>query len=444
IKLNSINEKDRNFVIRKVENFVGSKGLNRLLIKMFYSKYPEIREKAVSILQVDVQKLFSKNVRELIKEADVELKKLCAIVLGEMKDRNSINILKQGLTHFDPEYQIICANALAKMGREDGIKIILKNIDNEDVYYQKIAIESLVHLNKMAYSSILLEKLQKGELDIKIISAWGLARMGNSTGFEVLVRLSETNVEPLRTLANIYLKDPKIPLILKNKIPFLREEIQRSKLGIQEVRPKIMYSYRTDVPIEIDGKDDEGIWKLVESTGNFIVIEDEKVLIDFQTKILSVYDNENIYFLIVSDSPPNNVINYETRDFLTISLNPKNSLNEWYQFVFHPLKFVFPLSSDAKYLKYSYVWKFYKEGDTDRFWDSSWKIDTSISSPGKVQKWIAEIAIPIKDLKIEEIKEGTKWGINFQREINNYAISTWTGRIDIPEQFGLIIFKEKL
>jgi len=442
-KINSVRESDRKFVIDRVDNFIGSKEINRLLLRMFYSKYPEVREKAVFILKEEPKKIFAKNVRELAKEADIELKKLCAIVFGEIKDINSIGILKQGLTHFDSEYQLICANSLAKMGREDGINVIMKNINNEDVFLQKIAVESLIYLNKPVYSSIFIKKLYDSELDIKIISAYGLAKLGNLTGLEFLVRLSETNIEPVRTLANIYLQDPKIPVNLRNKIHAIREEIYRSKLGVQEVSPKIMFSYKTDVPIEIDGKDDEGIWKMIEGVNGFIMIEGEKVLTDVQTKIASVYDDENIYFLVICENPSNSIINYDTRDFLTISLNPKNSFNEWYQFVFHPLKFVFPLSTEVKYLKYSYIWKFYKsEDDVDKLWNSDWKVATDVSSPGNVRRWIAEISIPLKDLKIEKITKGSQWTVNFQREINNYLISTWTGRIDIPDQFGLIIFKE--
>ncbi|MFN4227293.1 MAG: HEAT repeat domain-containing protein [Candidatus Ratteibacteria bacterium] len=444
VKLNSVNEKERKFVLDKVDNFIGSKEINNLLVKMFYSKYPEVREKALLVLKESPKKIFSKDVRELSKEADVELKKLAAIVLGEIQDKNSIGILKQGLIHFDPEYQLICAHSLAKMGREDGISVIMRNINNENIFYQKIAVEALVYLNKPIYSSIFLKKLYNSELEIKLISAWGLARLGNLTGFEVLVRLSEANIEPLRTLANVYLKDPKIPLSLKNKIFSIREEIYRNKIGIQEVTPKKMYSYKTDIPIEIDGMANEGIWKMIEQTNGFITIEEEKVLIDVQTKIASVYDNENIYFLIICENPPNSMLNYDTRDFITISLNPKNSLNEWYQFVFHPLKYVFQLSSETKYLKYSYIWKFYKVEDIDKLWNSDWKIDTDVSSPGMVRKFIAEISIPLKDLKVDKIEKGTQWAINFQREINNYVTSTWTGRIDIPEQFGLIIFKENL
>lgn len=433
LKVNSLDEKERDFVIGKVENFAGSREINKLLLKMFYSKYPEVREKAVMILKENPNKIFSKNVRELIKEPDIELKKLCAFVLGEMEDKGSINILKQGLAHPDTEYQIICARSLAKMGRKDGIDVILKNINNEDLNLQRLAIESLIFLNDKYYSHILLKKLADSELEIKLLSAYGLARMGEKTGLEILVRLSEVNVEPVRTIANLYLKDKKIPANLREKINELREEIYRSKIGIQEVRLKRIYSFKTDEPIEIDGKDDERIWRVIEETNEFIMVEDEKILSEIQTKVLSVYDDENIYFLFLCENPSRNPINYDTRDFITISINPKNSSNEWYQFVFHPLMDI----------KYSYIWKFYKGDEPERLWSSNWKVMTNLENPGETGRWIAEVSIPLKDLKIDKIEKNMEWRINFQREINNYTTSTWTGRIDIPEQFGLYIFKEK-
>jgi len=433
LKIESYRKEERDFIIEKIENFVNSKEIKKLLLKMFYSKYPDVREKALLILRNNPEKLFAKNVRELIKEPDLEMKKLCAIILGEIKDKNSINILKQGLNHFDPEYQLICAWALAKMGKSDGLKIILKNIDNENINYQKLAVEGLIFLNDKYYSSYLLKKLYDSELEIKLLSAYGLSRMGDYTGFEILVRLSEANVEPIRTKANIYLKDPKIPLSLKNKINTIREEIYKSKLGIQELRQKVIYSFKTDIPIEVDGEDSEKIWRMIEETNEFISIVDEKILSEIQTKVASCYDDENIYFLFICENPSKNYINYETRDFITISLNIENLSKEWYQFVFHPLMDI----------KYSYIWKLYKDDDIEKFWKSDWKVKTD-ATVGRKTKWIAEVAIPIKDLRIEKIEKGMVFRVNFQREIHDYISSTWTGRIDIPEQFGLLIFKENL
>ena len=433
LKIESSKKEERDFILDKVENFAGSKEINKLLLKMFYSKYPEVREKALVILKDNPNKLFAKNVKELIKEPDLEMKKLCAIILGEIKDKNSINILKQGLNYFDSEYQLICAWALAKMGKRDGLKIILKNLDNENINYQKLAIEGLIFLNDKYYSSYLFKKLYDTELEIKLLSAYGLARMDEYIGLEILVRLSEANVEPIRTNSNIYLKDPKIPLSLRSKVNSIRDEIYKSKIGVQELRQKFIYSFKIDTPLEVDGKDNERIWRMIEQANEFISIVDEKIFSDIQTKIASCYDNENIYFLFICENPSKNFINYDTRDFITILINPQNSSKEWYQFVFHPLMDV----------KYSYIWKIYKDDDIEKLWKSDWKVKTDVT-PGRKTRWIAEVSIPIKDLKIEKIEDEMIFKINFQREIHDYVTSTWTGRIDIPEQFGLLIFKENL
>lgn len=432
-KVDSVREDERNFVMKKVENIVGSKEANRLFLKMIYSKYPQVKEGVLSILKENPIRIFAKDIKETMRVSDLDIKKLCVAILGEIKDKSSIPILKEGLKHSDSEYKLLCANALAKMGKDYGLDIILRNVDSENPEFQKIAIESLVYLNKIQYSYILLKKLIEGELDIKLISAYGLTKMGNESGLEFLVRLSETNVEPIKTLANYYLQDPKIPSFLKSKIPIIREEIYRSKIGIQEIKLKTIYSFKTESPIEVDGKDNEEIWRKIEEINEFIKIEDEKVPLDIQTKVASVYDKDNIYFFFICENPSKNFIDYDTRDFITISINPKNSFNEWYQFVFHPLCDI----------KYCYVWKFYKNEDPERYWNSEWKVSTNVLSPGTTRKWIAEVAIPLKDLKLEKIEKDTVISINFQREIDRYLTSTWTGRIDIPEQFGNFVFKEK-
>lgn len=439
--INSINspiKQEREFMLKKVENFVGSDQVNKLLLKMFYSKYPEVREKFAFLVKENPNKIFSRNIRELMKEPDIEIKKLCAMAIGEMEDKNAISLLKQGLKSVDPEYQLICAWALAKMKREDGIEIILKNLDNEEINLQKLAVESLAFLEKNFYSHFLLKKLYQSEIDVKLIAAWGLAKIGEIKGLEVLVRFSETNIEPIRTLANKYLQDKKIPLSLRSKIPEIREEIYRNKLGVQEIIPKIIYSYKTDLPIDLDGEENESIWKMIEKENKFIVLGDEKTPIDIQTKVASVYDDENIYFLFICEMPSNKIPDLESRDFITISLNPKNSFNEWYQFVFHPLN---PLQDiNSPYIKYCYIWKLYKDEEPEKLWTSNWQVFSKI----KGNRYVVEVSIPLKDLKVEKIKDNIQWYINFHREIDDYKASTWTGRIDQPEQFGVIIFKENL
>ena len=422
--VSSSEEKEK--VLQIVESLQQARNLRRLLKSMAESEYPELREKMVELCLKKPYPELSKNLREMFEEPDIVLKRKVALVLGEIKDKKAIPLLKNGLKSYDTELQLNCAYALAKMGRRDGLPIALNLLRSDNVEFQKRSAEILALLRDKKTSDILLKKLANSELEVKVVCAWALARMGEIKGAELLVKLSEENIEPVRTYANQYLSDPSIPYYIKAKIPKLREEFRRSRIGIIEISPKIAKAYHVDGVIIIDGKDEDRFWKIIEKEDNFLTI-DEKVNSDYQTKVGIGYDDKYIYFLVICEDPDTSQIELKSRDFITVSINPKNSFKEWYQFVVHPLGVV----------NYSYIWKFYKDDEPEKKWESSWKVKTSVEE----DRWIAEIAIPLSDLKVDKITSGTKWGINFHRDSERIPPSTWTGRIDNPEQFGVLIFE---
>lgn len=430
-KIKSPDSKDREFVINKVDAIIKTYEVKELIHKMLISDYPEVRSKAVEMVIEKPERFFSKGIKEALKSSDIETRKMAAIAIGEIGDRSAIPLLKKGLKHFDPEFQLYCAYALAKMGVKDAFPYAMNFINSSNSEYQKKAVEILSFLKDKRSTGILLQKLKDGELNVKLAAAYALAKMGEIKGLEFLVRISEQNIEPLRTEADMYLNSNSIPLSLRCKIPEIREKIYKEKLGIQEVIEKFMFAYRITGMIDIDGKDNDRYWQMVKKSNRFIRIEGEKVPYGIQTKVAAGYDDKNLYFLIICEDQSGSEINLNSRDFITISINPFNSENQWYQFVLHPLELI----------KYSYVWKFYVDNDEpERNWKSKWVAKSSVES----NRWIAEISIPLSDLNVKEINSGDKWDINFLREINEKSTSTWTGRIDDPEQFGLLIFKESL
>jgi hypothetical protein len=157
-------------------------------------------------------------------------------------------------------------------------------------------------------------------------------------------------------------------------------------------------------------------------------MEGDRVASDVQTMVSAGYDSENIYFLLICEDPNAGELNLNSRDFITLSLNPLNSEEKWYQFVIHPLGDI----------KYSYVWKLYGNGEPEKNWVSEWKTAVKVEK----SRWVAEIAIPLSDLQAEQFFSGDKWGVNFQRDSRQVPPTTWTGRIDNPSQFGIINFRE--
>jgi len=420
-KVKSPDSKDREFVINKVDAIIKTDEVKELIYKMLISNYPEVRSKAVEMVVERPERFFAKGIKEALNESDIETR----------KNKSAIPLLEKGLKHFDPEFQLYCAWALAKMGVKDAFPYAMNFINSPNPEYQKKAAEIFGFLKDKRSTGILLQKLKDGELDVKLVSALALAKMGEIKGLEFLVRISEQNIEPLRTKANEFLNNNSIPLSLRAKIPAIREKIYKEKLGIHEVIEKFMYAYRITGMIDVDGKDNDRYWQMIKKSNRFIRIEGEKVPYGIQTKVAAGYDDKNLYFLVICEDQSRYEINLNSRDFITISINPFNSENQWYQFVLHPLELI----------KYSYIWKFYVDNDEpEKNWKSNWVAKNNVES----NRWIAEISIPLSDLNMRKINNGDKWNINFLREINEKSTSTWTGRIDDPEQFGLLIFKESL
>jgi len=429
-KLKSTNIEERTEILGKIEFLEGSKNFDLLLKEMAKSKYPEVREKMSLIAIESPDKRVIKNLHALFKEPDISIKKNVSLALGEIKDKTSISLLKDGLKSFDPELQINCAWALAKIGSKEGLPIAINFLNSKNIEFQKKSVEVLGYIGDKKTSSLLLKTMSEAEPEIKVICGWALARMGEVKGIETLVELSEKDIEPLRTQSNIYLADTSIPKYLKEKIPSIREEIHNRKIGVQEIYPKIIKGYEVSTPIIIDGKDDDRFWGSMEKDGKFLLLGEEKIPAEIQTKVGIGYDDKNLYFLFICEDPKSSQLNINSRDFVTICLNPKNSSNQWYQFVIHPV---------SNFIKYAYIWKFYKNEEPEKFWQSNWKAETSIES----NRWIAEISIPLSDIKIEKITKGIEFGINFQRESSTLPLTTWTGRIDNPEQFGTVVFEGK-
>lgn len=429
-KINSSNSSDREFALSKVDFIIQTQESRKLIYKMLISDYPEVRSKAVEIVVKKPERFFARGIKESLNESDIQTRKMAAIAIGEIGDRSAIPLLKKGLKHFDSEFQLYCAWALAKMGVRDAFPYAMNFINSSNPEFQKKAAEIFGFLRDTRSTGILLKKLKEGELGVKLECAYSLAKMGEIKGLEFLVRISEQQIEPLRTEANRYLNSNSIPLSLRARIPQIREAIYKEKLGVQEVIQKFMFAYRVTGMIDVDGKDNDRYWQMVKKANKFIRIEGEKVPFDVQTKVAAGYDDKNLYFLIICESQGSSDINLNSRDFITISINPFNSENKWYQFVLHPLELI----------KYSYVWKFYTDDEPEKSWKSNWIAKAKVES----NRWIAEISIPLSDLEVKKIKSGDKWDINFLREINQKSTSTWTGRIDDPEQFGVLIFKESL
>jgi HEAT repeat protein len=397
-----------------------------LLKKMLASPYEDNKRAALQILPFQPSATSEPLIKDILAMDDYEMKKLGVIAVGKTHLARGKKLVSPFLKNDDPVLAVSAAYSLALLGDSDGLPVAMRNLASQDMEVQSLAAETIGILKPSAAQPVLLRLLEGAELDVKLKIAWALARLGEEKGLYTLVNLSMQDIEPIRTQARKYLLDSAIPTSLRKRIPALQEQFFRSKMGVSEVSPKIITAFRLSSPPAIDGKDDDECWRMLQENRSFIYLRDEKVYAEVQTTVMAGYDSENLYLVFVCMDPEATNITFDSKDFLTLCINPMNEKMRWYQFTLHPTNF----------LKFAFVWKKYVDKDPDTEWTSNWVTATTVESG----RWIAEIAIPLRELG-GKAEQNNAWQVNFQRTSDHLPETTWTGKIDNPAQFGRMTFK---
>ncbi len=172
----------------------------------------------------------------------------------------------------------------------------------------------------------------------------------------------------------------------------------------------------TEAP-NIDGVLDESAWDLVEWTGDFIENEpDENTPPSQQTKFKIIYDQKYIYVAYrCFDSEPEKIENRLSRrdgfagDWVEINLD-----------TYHDKRTGFSFTITAAGVKGDEFIS--QNGDNwDDSWNPIWYTATSIDKDG----WIAEVKIPLSQLKFGKSKEQI-WGLQVNRRFfRNDERSVW-------------------
>jgi len=177
--------------------------------------------------------------------------------------------------------------------------------------------------------------------------------------------------------------------------------------------------------IKIDGLINENIWKEANVAKNFFMItptDGKKAQQESEVRIL--YDEKYIYFGIVFF---NNTIqgdyaveslrrdfSFNKNDNLLIAIDPFNN---------QTTGFTFGLNT------YGAQWDgtMYDGGRVDLNWDTKWLSEVTFDK----DRWICEIAIPLKSIRYKE--SVSEWGINFGRlDLKANEKSSWA---PVPRQF---------
>jgi hypothetical protein len=189
---------------------------------------------------------------------------------------------------------------------------------------------------------------------------------------------------------------------------------------------------RTATPPELDGRDDEVVWRSAPAIDQFLEARPtEGAAPKLPTEARVAYDEHNLYvFVRAFDSHPDSIVSLLARrdhqppsDYVTVMLDPYHDRRTGYEFSVNPAG-----------VKADYA--IYADGDEDVAWDAVWDVATRVDSLG----WTAEYRIPLSQLRYSSRSNGT-FGLLIWRVIQRHtATVTWplyrTSRSGLTSQFG--------
>ncbi|MFQ6036780.1 MAG: carbohydrate binding family 9 domain-containing protein, partial [Sedimentisphaerales bacterium] len=161
---------------------------------------------------------------------------------------------------------------------------------------------------------------------------------------------------------------------------------------------------RTDTPPVIDGKIDDACWSQANVSTDFIDYRTEQLAVE-QTFVRVLYDNENVYIAFECLEPdPNRIVAIERRydqslreeDYVSVRLD-----------TFHDHRCAYIFTTNTLGTRYDARIGLFGYDDT---WGCDWLTACSVEK----DRWFAEIAIPIGNMRFEP-KNDVTWGVNFSR-----------------------------
>jgi len=191
-----------------------------------------------------------------------------------------------------------------------------------------------------------------------------------------------------------------------------------------EFAPKSYVCYKSDTPLQIDGKPDEEIWENAEWTDLFIDIEGEsKPIPRFETRAKMLWDNEYFYFTAYMEEPhvwakltDRDAVIYYDNDF-EVFIDPDGDSHEYYELEVNAFSTEWDL----------FLGKPYRDGGPAlHSWDiqglkTAVYVDGTLNDPSDTDHgWSIEIALPWNVLrecahKDSPPKDGDRWRVNFSR-----------------------------
>jgi hypothetical protein len=177
---------------------------------------------------------------------------------------------------------------------------------------------------------------------------------------------------------------------------------------LADSRERMARAIRATGPIEIDGRLDEPDWARAEPTSGFTQVEPLEGQPAMEgTEVRILYDDENLYIgARMYDSEPTRIARQLTprgvtgraAGYFEFSLDPNFDRSTGYTFRV--------TAANVQRDQYNY-----DDTSSDGSWDGIWESEVTIDGEG----WIAEVRIPLSQLRFDAHPDAQVWGVNFAR-----------------------------
>lgn len=212
-------------------------------------------------------------------------------------------------------------------------------------------------------------------------------------------------------------------LVILASIPNLHSQTNLTQIKNMQSTPQCYGALKIDVPIQIDGINDEEIWELAPWTHSFVDIEGgSKPIPGHSTRVKMLWDDQYLYLYARMEEPhvwgtlmQRDTIIYHNNDF-EVFIKPFDQQSVYYEIEVNPLNTIMDLMMDKPY-------RF--GGDAHMHWDvkglkSAVYVEGTLNKADDVdQYWAVEMAIPFASLStfsrpvIPKLNE--YWKVNFSR-----------------------------
>ena len=223
----------------------------------------------------------------------------------------------------------------------------------------------------------------------------------------------------------------------KTQLSFGEIRSAKEETGRRIEMPRKVFAPKLDQPPRLDDKANESCWK--NKCENGFLTADTSKMLNKDSALSLGYDDKNFYIRVECREPDSAKIKKDKKerdgslwenDCVEVFLMPRT--NEYFHFIVDAANEQF----DQKSTLASMAGGFNK----DKGWNGDWKSTVRIE-PGQ---WVAELAIPFKDLGMPPPAEGEVWKGNFCREEKelgeNSSYFPTCGWFHDTSTFGDIVF----